>query len=349
MWPPPPTDDEQRAVLGVLVTGRFTDGPWTEQVEQEMIDLTGARHAVAFSSCTAAIHAVLAARDVTVGTPVAAPAWTFAGTWTGAQHLGATPEFLDVDPDTHTLTADTEPSAEHVIAVDLHGVPHGMPRANVITDACQALGTYPAAAGGTTCWSFSAAKAIPTPGGGAVTTDDPNEAARLRRLRDYGVTPGEDRAVGNVDDPAGHNWRMSEVDAALATLRLRTYPERWWPVMRDVGQTLRAAAEHAGFSVQHAPPDAQVAWHKIRIGAPTFVNALILALSRYAIPCHRWGRPLSTMSAFGPAQPTPVSCDLFAYTVCLGTERQPPWTWSNDLLCHVIDALPRVAATLETS
>lgn len=347
-WPPPLTVWEQEKVLAALNSGRLTDGPWTEAAEDALAGMVGARCAVAFSSCTAAIHAALAARDVGQGSRVAAPSWTFVGTWTGAAHLGAEPVLVDVDWDQHTVVGDVPDGVDAAVAVDLHGAPHGWNRAEVVTDACQALGTEGVGRGGTHCWSFSSAKGLPAPAGGAVTTDDVREAVRLRHLRDYGLQAGEARAVGDVIERAGHNWRPTEPDMALVASRLQTFPERWWPRMRSTGERLRRAAEEAGWWVQTPPAGVVPVWHKIRVGAPVFVNRLIVEFERRGVAVHRWGRPLGSMRAWRqPDGHWPVAADLFAHTVCLGTESEPFWTWPPSRVDHTIEVLSQVAARLE--
>ncbi|MBO0819246.1 MAG: DegT/DnrJ/EryC1/StrS family aminotransferase, partial [Nocardiopsaceae bacterium] len=343
-WPPPPGRDETAAVTDVLASGVWTDGRWTRTVEQRLADLTGAPHAVAFNSCTSALHAALLAAGAGPFSRITAPAFTFAGTVTGAVHIGAALDFADIAPDTLTIALPHgEPgrAVGIVLAVDLHGVPHPLNRADprVITDACQALGTTHTGPGdstgdaagaprhlghtGTHAWSFSAAKLAAAPDGGAVTTGSADLADTLRELRDYGIPPGEPgrpRAASAVRNPGGHNWRPSEITMALVAHRLDTVHVHAGRA-RQVTAAVHDACDRAGFWRQQAPPGAFPAWHKIRVAVPggllpgsdggrgvpapeTFrrTTELVSRLREAGIPTHVWGTPpLHHHPAFRPA------------------------------------------------
>lgn len=357
-WPPEPDDQEIKLLAEVARSRVWTDGPRTAEVESRLADVTGAPHAVAFNSCTSALHAALHALGVVRGTRVAVPAFTFAGTVTGAAHIGAELLFADVDPDTLTLTAP-DAEAELVIAVDLHGVPHGLDRSSlggrpVLTDACQSLGSVLSGshvgATGTHAWSFSSAKMVAAPDGGAVTTDDADLAGRLRELRDYGVPAGESRSNGAVRWPGGHNWRPTEPSMAMVAHRLDGL-DRWVARARAVTGRLHEAADAAGLWRQRAPESAGTAWHKVRVGAPGKdpgrTDELAAALALSGVPTHRWGRiPLNRHPAFtsGPGGPpeTPAADAAAAGTLCLGTEASPPMTWNDDeveQVCRILETI----------
>src|SRR3954471_6545953 len=94
-WPPVPDARELELLTDVARSRVWTDGPRTAAVERRMSELTGSPHTVAFNSCTSALHAALLAMGCVRGTRVAAPAFTFAGTVTGAAHIGAELLFAD--------------------------------------------------------------------------------------------------------------------------------------------------------------------------------------------------------------------------------------------------------------
>lgn len=361
-WPTRPTEDEAKLLAEVAYSRVWTDGPWTLEVEQRMKDLTGAPHAVAFNSCTSALHAALHAMGCGRDTRVAVPAFTFAGTVTGARHIGVDLRFTDVHRDTLTLLTEDDP-ADVIIAVDLHGVPHDIDRVGsggqkLLTDACQSLGSRyrgeHVGRAGTHAWSFSSAKMVTAPDGGAVTTDDDELAVRLRELRDYGVPAGQSRSNAGVVWPGGHNWRPSELSMAMVAHRLDDL-ESWVSRARDVTERLHASLDAAGLWHQQAPEGAEPAWHKVRFGPPDWrperSRHLERRLADAGVPTHRWGElPLHQHPAFrGPDKTKlPMAEAAAAGTLCLGTEASPPMTWNDDeveQVCRILERSQKAADT----
>lgn len=356
-WPPPITMAADRRVTTALYSGIWTSGHHTHAAEEALRDLTGAPYAVAFQSCTAAIHAALLAHHVRAGTPLHTPAFGFAGTLTGAAHIGARLLYHDVDPATGNSVDPLAAPGAVILTPDLHGVPHTLrdtPGVTVITDACQALGTLVngrhVGATGTHCWSFSATKLVSAPDGGAVTTDNEALADDLRQLRDYGAEPGAVRANALITRP-GHNWRPSELSMALVyeelTARLPDAAAR----AREVGARVRETLTETGLWHQHVPAGTEPALHKIRTGLPDASvrrrEALRTALRDANVPTHRWGHiPLPSHPTFhahrGEEPRVPAAVSLADSTFCLGTEDCPPWTWTDEeteLLCHTLEMI----------
>lgn len=351
-WPPPPTAATDHAVTMALRSGTWTSGRYTRAAENALRELTGAPHAVAFQSCTAAIHAALLAHGARPGTPLHTPAFGFAGTLTGASHIGMRLLYHDIDPDTGNSTDPAPAPGALLLTPDLHGVPHTLPRAEVITDACQALGTLidgrHIGATGTHCWSFSATKLVSAPDGGAVTTDVEALADVLRQLRDYGAEPGIPRANAPITR-RGHNWRPSELSMAIVaeelTYRLPSAAAR----AREVGEQVRQTLAETGLWHQQVPPGTVPAFHKIRTGLPArrHPDRLRAALTDAGMPWHDWGAlPLPDHPVFWPRhgqEPhAPVTAALATRTFCLGTETCPPWTWTDEetaLVCHTLEMI----------
>lgn len=337
-WPPLQGRAAHRVLNEALDTRQWTGGRFTRDTEDLLCEITGARHAVAFQSCTAAIHAALIAHGAREGTPLHTPAFGFAGTLTGAAHIGTRLLYHDVHAETGN-SVDPEAAAGIVLTPDLHGVPHTLDRTRVITDACQSLGTLVdgrhVGAQGTHCWSFSASKLVSAPDGGAVTTDNARLADDLRQLRDYGAEPGPARANALITQ-RGHNWRPSELSMALVADQLRrlsSLAER----AREVGDRMQTVLAELGLWRQMTPTYVAPAWHKIRTGmpGPKRSGLLRLALTDVGMPWHDWGAvPLPEHPVFpahrGEAPHAEVSAALATSTFCLGTEACPPWTWTDD-------------------
>jgi len=229
-------DDDIAAVTEALRADLLTTGPRVEAFERAFAETVGARHAVACSSGTAALHLSMLALDLQPGDVVIAPAITFAATANCARYQGGEVIFADVDPDTGLMTPETLAAAigrlggrrlKAVLPVHLSGNVADLPGirrlaepygAELVEDACHALGTT--MAGGNqpervgdgrhsalACFSFHPVKTMTTGEGGMVTTSDPALAQRLRLYRTHGISR----------DPAGfqHHDLAFDADGAV--------------------------------------------------------------------------------------------------------------------------------------
>lgn len=227
-------DDDIAAVTAVLKGDWLTQGPAVDEFEARLCELTGARHAVAFSSGTAALHAACFAARLGPGDRVAVPALTFAASAACVTYVGASPVVLDIDPVTLNLDPAAVPDdVEALVAVHYAGLPVDLERVTrrprvVIEDAAHALGARTpdgpvgnCAHSDLCCFSFHPVKVVTTGEGGAVTTNDDGLAAALRRFGHHGMTARPDLG-GWVYEIAeeGHNLRLSDIAAALGTSQL---------------------------------------------------------------------------------------------------------------------------------
>ncbi|MGA3296255.1 MAG: DegT/DnrJ/EryC1/StrS family aminotransferase [Candidatus Bathyarchaeia archaeon] len=233
--------EEIDAVTEVLKSGILTEksgmGPRILEFEKEFAKYVGARHAVAVTSGTAALHSALAIAGVKPGDEVVVPSFTFHGTAEVVLMCGAEPVFADIDPDTFTVTADTVEevmtrNTKALIPVDLYGLPADLDPlrklarergVSLIEDAAQAHGAeYNGSKVGSiadmTCFSFYAGKNMTTGEGGMITTNDEDHSEKLRMMR----THGEHRPYWPV--MIGNNYRMSELLAAIGIVQLRKLP-----------------------------------------------------------------------------------------------------------------------------
>ena len=294
-------EDDIEAVVECLRDDFLTTGPRVESFEDALCATTGADHAVVCSSGTAALHLASLALGLRPGDQVIVPSMTFVATAAAPRLVGADLVFADVDPESGLLTRATladalarAPRAKAVFPVHLNGSWVEMPEVRaladdrhlaIVEDACHALGTAYWADGrqghvgdgryaAMTCFSFHAVKAIAMGEGGAITTNDAELAARLRHLRNHGITrePGEfeyrDAAVDGDGRPnlwyyevqgLGLNYRASDVLCALGESQLKKLArfvarrrqlaslydgalESLMPLVRPVGQTAAAAS-----------------------------------------------------------------------------------------------------------
>ncbi|HKS25307.1 MAG TPA: UDP-4-amino-4,6-dideoxy-N-acetyl-beta-L-altrosamine transaminase [Thermoanaerobaculia bacterium] len=235
-------DDDVRAVVAALRSEWLTTGPAVAEFERAFADATGAAHAVAVSSGTAALHAAVHALGIGLGDEVIVPAMTFAASANCVVYEGGTPVFADVDPETLLLdpaTVHITPRTKAIIAVDYAGQPcdydalraFGLP---VIADACHALGgsNRGAPVGSLavlSAFSLHAVKHVTTGEGGVITTDDAELARRMRVFRNHGITRDhrEREREGSwfyemVE--LGFNYRITDFQCALGTSQLRKLP-----------------------------------------------------------------------------------------------------------------------------
>ena len=236
--------EEAAATADVLASGWVAQGPRVAAFEAAVCAALGARHGVATTSCTTALHLALHALGVGRGDDVVVPSLSFIATTNAPRYVGARPVFADVDVDTQNLTAATvaaalTPATRAVIVVHQAGMPADVeaieavcaPRAiAVIEDAACAIGsTYrgrPIGGDRLTALSFHPRKLVTTGEGGMVLTPDARLAARLRRLREHGmaVSAHERHAsraiVVESYDELGFNYRMTDLQAAVGLVQL---------------------------------------------------------------------------------------------------------------------------------
>lgn len=228
-------DDDVAAVVEVLRSDFLTQGPAVERFEAALCALTGARHAVAVSNGTAALHAALHAAGVGAGDRVVTSPLSFAASANCARYVGAEVGFVDIDPETLNLRTDAVPAdADALVAVHYAGLPVDLgalerrPRV-VVEDAAHAIGAVTpdgpvgnCAHSDMTCFSFHPVKTVTTGEGGAVTTNSDELAARLRRFRHHGIVREADAPAWRYDVPElGYNLRLTDIQAALGTSQLR--------------------------------------------------------------------------------------------------------------------------------
>lgn len=230
---PTVTPDMKQAILETVDSLQFILGPQTRAFEEEFARYVGTRHAVAVSQGTSAIHLSLAAIGVRSGDEVLVPSMTAFPTVEGVIHAGATPVFVDSDRFSCIDPADAErrvtPRTVGILPVHLYGGVADMERLAllaarrrlwIVEDCCQAHGArwgekVVGSIGRTGCFSFYPSKNLTVFGdGGMVTTDDPQIAERVRRLRDHG------RVDKYTHAEVGFNLRFNDVQAAVGRRQL---------------------------------------------------------------------------------------------------------------------------------
>lgn len=234
------------AVVQVLQSDLLTTGPMVDAFERELALRTGARYAVVFNSGTSALHGAYFAAGLGPGDEVITTPITFAATANAALYLGAVPVFADVQPDTINLDpeavrAKLSERTRVIAPVDFAGHPADLDEirhiaseagAVVVEDACHALGAWykerpVGSIADMTVFSFHPVKAITSGEGGAVVTNNPMYAEKLRLFRNHGITK-DPAKMSRYEGPwsaemhlLGYNYRLSDIHAALGLSQLR--------------------------------------------------------------------------------------------------------------------------------
>jgi perosamine synthetase len=240
------SEDDERAVIQVLRSGWVSQGPKVAEFERRFAEYFGAKHAIAVSSCTTALHLALAVSGIHSGDEVLCPSLSFIATANAIVYVGARPVFVDIDLDTYNIDpARIEkaitPRTKAILVVHQIGLPAdietimeiaGRRRLKVIEDAACAAGSeyrgkrIGAPHAELACFSFHPRKVLTTGEGGMITTANQELAARLRRLRQHAMSVsdlarhGSDQVITEHYDEVGYNYRMTDLQAAVGVVQL---------------------------------------------------------------------------------------------------------------------------------
>ncbi len=262
------------AILRVANSGWYIGGPEVEQFEKAYSSFCGVVETVGVANGLDALHLALRAMGVCAGDEVIVPSNTYIATWLAVSQCGATP--IPVEPDDSTFNLDPTKVEQAIttrtrviLPVHLYGQPvdldpildiakrHGL---KVLEDGAQAHGaTYKGnklgGHGDAVAWSFYPGKNLGAMGdGGAVTTNDPELADKIRVLRNYGSR------VKYINESQGYNSRLDPMQAAILSVKLGCLDE--WNARRN-----KVAAQYLGginsniVTLPYTPSWASPAWH----------------------------------------------------------------------------------------
>ena len=240
-------EEERRAVLEVLDSGRYVHGPRSELFEERFAQFTGAPYAVSVSSCTAAMHLVYFHLGLGPGDEVICPAQTHTATAHAVELVGAKPVFVDAHPDdgnidTSKVEASINERTKAISVVHYLGRPVGMLEINalakkynlfVLEDCALSVGgrmdgVHTGLLGDVGCFSFYPVKHMTTAEGGMLITRHKELAEAIRAHRAFGMLQhvGKRKYPGLYDIPGlGFNYRMNELEAALGAEQILKVPD----------------------------------------------------------------------------------------------------------------------------
>ncbi len=233
-------NEVEEKVLEVMRSGSYILGKNNKAFEEEMANFIGTNYAVALNSGTDALHLALRALDIGPGDEVITVAFTFVATTEAIGIVGATPVFVDINPDTFNMDANLieekiTSKTKAILPVHLYGQPCDMDKIMaiakkhnlyVIEDCCQAIGAEfkgkkVGSFGDIGCYSFYPTKNLGTMGdGGLATTNSEKLKNRMIALRNHGG------AVRYYHDEIGVNSRLDEIQAAILRVKLN-YINDW--------------------------------------------------------------------------------------------------------------------------
>jgi dTDP-4-amino-4,6-dideoxygalactose transaminase len=262
------------AIACVVSSDCFIGGREVDQFEADYASYCGANYAVGVANGLDALHLALRAMDVGPGDEVVVPSNTYIATWLAVTQCGATP--VPVEPDEQTYNIDPvqieaaiTPRTKVILPVHLYGQPADMDpiltiarkhSLKVLEDGAQAHGARykgkrVGAHGDAVAWSFYPSKNLGAMGdGGAVTTNDPQIADRLRVLRNYGSR------LKYANEVQGYNSRLDPLQASILRVKL-THLDAWQVRRSKIAAQYQVGLASCNLTLPFVPDWAKPAWH----------------------------------------------------------------------------------------
>lgn len=251
------TDVEIDAAVEVMKTGvlsgyvantgpEFLGGKWTLELEEEFKKYFNCKYAISVNSATSGLHAALAAAGIGPQDEVIVSPYSMSASSTSAVMCGGTPVFVDIEPDTFCLQVEQVkkaigPNTKAIMAVNIFGQPSDLGALRKIADennlvliednaqapAAKYNGQWTGTIGNMGVFSLNRHKTMQCGEGGVVVTNDERLAKRLRMVRNHGETvlPEWGDELKGHEDIIGFNYRLTEVQAAIAKPQLKRLQE----------------------------------------------------------------------------------------------------------------------------
>ena len=347
--------NEKKYLNECIETGFVSSaGPFVSRFEDQLADYVGAKHAVAVTNGTAALHLALVVAGVKPGAEVFVPALSFVATASAVILAGATPHFVDVSSTTWgmdplTLESYLEASLEkqgrswlskktgkpvtalvpmHTLGhpYDIQGIQavaeqYGLA---VVEDAAEALGSFSrgvhvGSSGRAGAFSFNGNKTITTGGGGAIVTNDAELAGKARHLSTTAKVP---HRFEFDHDSYGYNYRMPNLNAALGVAQLEQLPSLVERQRSLHGRYETAVAELGiGALRSESPGTRSNYWLQGFVLAPEIVDRrdeIINLCLDEGIPVRPLWRPLNALKPYQnfPSAATPITEGLYKRVIC---------------------------------
>jgi len=295
-----------KAIEDVCDKTAFSGGPFVDTFEKDFADYCGVKHSLGLNSGTTALHAAMLALGIKHGDEVIVPANTFIATAWGVSYTGATPVFVDCEPDTWEICCDKieekiTPRTKAIIGVHLYGQPFDVDKLaaiakkhnlTLIEDCAQAHGAlYKGRKAGSMseigCFSFYPGKNLGAYGeGGAITTNNQSIEAHVKSIRNHGSTERY------FHDEIGYNYRMDGIQGAVLSVKMK-YIDTWNQRRRSIGERYKKEFSNPLIKTQFQPDWAKSVYHLFVITTENrddFMNYMksngISCGLHYPLPCH---------------------------------------------------------------
>lgn len=312
--------DEVLERMGAVIdNARYILGQEVQEFEDAFAAYCGAEHCVGVANGTDALHLALRALDIGTGAEVITAGNSFAATAFAIAYAGATPVFVDIDPQDFNIDVTLVEQAiteqtKAIIPVHLYGQParmrqlreiadrHGL---KIIEDSAQGHGAEVdgqrcGSLGDIGCFSFYPGKNLGAFGdGGAVVTQDAEIAEKLRLLRNYG------QRVKNRHDLLGYNCRLDTLQACVLLAKMQ-HIEDWTTRRREVAQWYRECLASSELLLPHERDDVKHVYH-LFVVRTTRRDELMEHLAQRGIQCGiHYPNVLATAAPFADAVTVPL-------------------------------------------
>jgi perosamine synthetase len=290
--------EEAEAASRAILSGWVTQGPEVAAFEREFAQYVGSQHACAVSNCTTALHLALLVAGVRPGDEVITVSHSFIATANSIRYCSATPVFVDIDPrtcnlDPAQLASAWSPKTRAILCVHQMGMPCDLAAILkfaqersliVIEDAACAVGSeirwggsmqrIGQPHGDIACFSFHPRKLLTTGEGGMITTSNAEWDAKLRLLRQHGMTVPDsarhssDRVLFESYAMVGYNCRMTDIQAAVGRVQLQRLPGLIATRRKLAANYLKLLSKVPGLTLPLEPDDVKSNWQSFWIHLP---------------------------------------------------------------------------------
>jgi dTDP-4-amino-4,6-dideoxygalactose transaminase len=295
-------EDEANAARDVVLSGWVSQGPQVAAFEREFSALVGAPHASAVCNCTVALHLALMALNIAPGDEVITASHSFIATANCIRYCGASPVFVDIDPDTYNIDPARVAEAitsrtRAILAVHQMGMPCDLSALTalakchdlaLIEDAACAAGSQILVDeqwdwigkphGHIACFSFHPRKVITTGEGGMLTTSNPEFDRGFKRLRQHGmsvpdtVRHSSPQVIFEDYLEVGFNYRMTDVQAAVGRKQLQRLPELVARRRANASRYAELLGNIEGLRLPAEPEWARSNWQSYCVRLPNHVD-----------------------------------------------------------------------------